>query len=348
MRILIVSAKGKLAYSMEFAEALQSLGVESICVCGRDYCVFSEFKVLRHVPFPKLLKVIKRFNPHLAFADSAYYTPHIVKMAQQPLFLYLRGDVWTEIDWSKILYASLSKRMLFEWKSQVIKKGLKKADAIFTISRWLEKRVKQRLPNYPTAVLYKGIRPWLWKPTCTTTSFNFEHPAVVGVLNFEFPMKIYGLREFMKCAKRMSDVHFYFAGGGPYLNMLRMEIPRNMFLLGRIPKPKVQEFLAAGDVFVHPSGWDALPTTVVEASVMQKPIVASSVGGVPEIVKNNVTGYLCKVNDTEQWIKKIEFLLDNPSVGKKLGKNAQKYVQEKFNWKTIAKGFMENLRNILH
>lgn len=342
-----MSAKGKLTYSMEFADALNSLGVETECVCDRDYCILSEFKVLKYVPFPKLFKLIKDFNPDFTFTDAAYYVAHMAKMMmQQPLLLYLRGEVWKEIGWRRNLYPFLPRRLLFEWKSQIIKRGVKKADIIFAISRWLEKQVKRHLFNYPTGVLYKGIKPELWNPQCAS-SFNLKHPAVVGVFDLEFPMKIFGLREFIKCARRMPDVHFYFAGGGPYLNSFRVESPRNMFLLGKIPKSKVEEFLATGDVFVHPSGWDALPTTVVEASVMEKPIVASNIGGIPEIVKNNVTGYLCEGNDTEAWVNRIRFLLDNPSVGKRFGKNARKYVAERFDWNRITKDFLTHLNRQL-
>jgi len=130
------------------------------------------------------------------------------------------------------------------------------------------------------------------------------------------------------------------------LASFRKEVPQNMFLLGKIPKSEVEEFLAAGDLFVHPSGLDALPTTVVEASVMEKPIVASNIGGISEIVKNNVTGYLCKVDDTEQWVERIRFVLDNPSVGKKLGQNARKYVTEKFDWQKIVKAFLQKLKEL--
>jgi len=346
MRMLIVSAEGKLAYSMEFAEALRSLGVESICVCDRDYCVLSEFKLLKYIPSPKLLALIKNFKPDLTFAVSTFYTPQMAKLMQQPLLALLHGDMWTEILWSRSLYHFLPKRMLFEWKSLISSRGIKKANMVFTVSHWLENRVKKYLPTHHTGVLYIGIRPEKWNPVCDVKSFDLEHPAVIGVFDLEFLGKISGLIEFVKCVKEMPDVHFYFVGGGPHLNSLKKVVPQNMSLLGKIPKTKVEEFLAAGDVFVHPSGWDCLPLSVMEASVMEKPIIASNIGGIPEIVKNGMTGYLCKLDDAKQWVERIRFLLDNPSVAKKMGKNARNYMKEKFNWQQIARDFLENLRNV--
>jgi len=94
---------------------------------------------------------------------------------------------------------------------------------------------------------------------------------------------------------------------------------------------------------VHPSGLDALPRSVKEASLMEKPIIASNVGGIPEMVRDNQTGYLCNVDDVDQWIERIRFLLDNPDVGRKFGKNAREFVASTFSWRRIAEDFLKNL-----
>jgi glycosyltransferase involved in cell wall biosynthesis len=138
----------------------------------------------------------------------------------------------------------------------------------------------------------------------------------------------------------MPDVNFYFAGDGPYLNLIKNRCPQNMFLLGRLSKSEVKMLLESCDLFVHPSGLDALPRSVMEASLLQKPIVASNVGGIPEIVKNNQTGFLCQIENTEQWIKKIRYLLDNQEVALDFGRNARKFVEKTFDWKRIAEDFL--------
>ncbi|MFX0132847.1 MAG: glycosyltransferase, partial [Candidatus Hodarchaeota archaeon] len=75
-----------------------------------------------------------------------------------------------------------------------------------------------------------------------------------------------------------------------------------------------------------------------------KPIIACNVGGIPEIVENNKTGYLID-NDDDEWIDKIHYFLDNPKIAKTFGKNAREHVIEKFNWDTIAKDFYKKLNN---
>lgn len=343
MRVLIASTKQRLADYAEFAEALNILGVETICVHDVNYYALSELTVLNHVPFPKLLKLIKEFNPDFIITNSPYYTVYIAELVTQRLLVHLRGDMWTESYWYKTLYPSLFKRTWYQWKTFVMTRGIKKAYLILPICKWLEEKVREHLPNYPTQVLYRGINPEKWSPKHKTRLLELEHPAVVGVFDFEIYQKVVGLLKFIKSIEKMPDIHFYFAGNGPYANLVKQKRPSNMFLIGRIPKPSIQSLLGSGDIFVHPSGLDAVPRSIAEASLMEKPIIASNVGGIQEIVKDNKTGYLCNINDTDQWIEKTRFLLDNPRVAKKLGKNARKFVTDNFSWTKIAEGFVRRL-----
>lgn len=343
MKLLIASTKQRLSGYMEFAEALHPLGVETICVHDVKYYALSEFKVLNHVPFPKLLKLIKRFNPDFILTHSPYYTAYISKLVDQRLLVHLRGDLWTEVYWVKTVYPSLFKRTWYQWKTFVITRGIKKADLILPICKWLERKVRQRLPDYPTQVLYRGINPEKWNPNRHIKSFKLKHPAVVGVFDFKIYPKVAGLLKFIKAIKKMPDVHFYFAGDGPYADVVKQKRPSNMFLVGRIPRSTVQSLLVSGDIFAHPSGLEAVPRSIAEASLMEKPIIASNVGGIPEIVKDKETGYLCNINEPDQWIEKTHFLLDNPSIAKKLGKNARKFMTKNFSWKRIAEGFVREL-----
>lgn len=303
----------------------------------------SESKILNNVPFPKLLKLIKQLNPEFILTNSPYYTAYLTKLANQRLLVHLRGDLWTESYWYKTLYPSIIKKIWYQWKTFIMIQGIKKADLILPISRWLEKQVKQHLPDHPTQVLFRGINAKKWRPKQNITPLNLKHPAAVSVFDFEIYSKVAGLLKFMTAIKKMPKINFYFAGNGPYANLIKQKIPSNMFLLGRISKSKVQALLATCDIFVHPSGLDALPRCIMEASLMEKPIIASNVGGTPEIIKDNEAGYLCDINSPDQWIEKIHFLLDNPSIAKKLGKNARKYVTKKFNWKRIAEDFIVKL-----
>ena len=343
MKLLIVSTKQRLAGYMEFVEALASFGVEAICVHDLKYCFLCESKPFHIVPFPKLLKLVKRFSPDFVMTDSAGYVSDMAKLVNQRVLFHMRGDAWSESYWDRAMYPSVLVRMYSHYKAIISMPSIKKADLILPNSKWLQKQVKQHMPNHPTQVLYVGVNAEKWVPGHNPT-FNVKHPAVVGVFPFNIYAKVSGLLKFTRVIRKMPDVNFYFAGNGPYLNLIKQNCPLNMFLIGRVSRLGVKKLLGSGDIFVHPSGSDALPRSVKEASLMEKSIIASNVGGIPEIVKNNQTGYLCNINDVDQWVGKIRFLLDNPDVAGRFGKNAREFVKKTFNWRKIAESFLNDLK----
>lgn len=345
MRILIVSTKQRLAGSIEFVEALNSLGTEAICVHDLKYCFLGETKPWNIVPIPKLLRLVKQFNPDFVLTDSLYYIPHMAKLVNRRVLLHLRGGEDGRLA-ERIIdigqYPSFFARTYTRYLGKIIVPSIKKADLVLPNSKWLEKQVKHRLPDHRTRVLYVGIKAGKWIPNHNPI-FGVKHPTVVGIFQFIVYAKVAGLLKFTRVIRKMPDVNFYFAGDGPYFDLIRKKCPSNMFLLGKISMSDVKKLLASGDIFVHPSGLDSLPRSVKEAALMEKPIIASNVGGMPEIVKNSHTGYLCNINDVDQWVGKIRFLLDNPDIAKRLGKNARQFVSETFNWRKIAENFLSDL-----
>jgi len=76
---------------------------------------------------------------------------------------------------------------------------------------------------------------------------------------------------------------------------------------------------------------------------MKKPVLATDVGGIYEMMEDKVTGFLIKENDPNDLIKKLTILLEDENLRKKMGENGNKFVVKKFNWNIIAKKFIENI-----
>jgi glycosyltransferase involved in cell wall biosynthesis len=82
-------------------------------------------------------------------------------------------------------------------------------------------------------------------------------------------------------------------------------------------QPDVSPYLAAFDLFV-------------EAMAMAKPVVATSVGGIPEVIDDGVTGFLVPPRDPESLVRKIRFLLAHPEVRAKMGEAGRLRVLARF------------------
>jgi glycosyltransferase involved in cell wall biosynthesis len=78
-----------------------------------------------------------------------------------------------------------------------------------------------------------------------------------------------------------------------------------------------------------------------------KPIVATNVGGIPEVVKDKRNGLLVEVNDEEKLAEAIQYFLENPDIASKVGKYNKKYVNERFSWEKNARETVEIYRSLI-
>ena len=97
------------------------------------------------------------------------------------------------------------------------------------------------------------------------------------------------------------------------------------------------------DIFLLLSGLEGLGQTVIEAMLMKKPIIATKIGGIPEIIKDLETGFLVDLGDSDKIIFQIRELLSNPELIAKITKNATKDIQ-RFSWENIAIEFLSVIK----
>jgi glycosyltransferase involved in cell wall biosynthesis len=126
----------------------------------------------------------------------------------------------------------------------------------------------------------------------------------------------------------------------------RFHIQRNVILIGRIPNYEMPEYYASSDVVVLPSLHENFPVVGLEAMSSGKPIIATHVGGIPELVTNNENGILVSPGNVEQIVKALLNLLEHPSLRNRLGSMGRKIVEEKFDWKRIGKLYLTEFEKL--
>jgi colanic acid/amylovoran biosynthesis glycosyltransferase len=130
-------------------------------------------------------------------------------------------------------------------------------------------------------------------------------------------------------------------GEGPLENELRAQIERlnlqdRVAVSGAKPQLEVRQRLAITNVFALPSiidsdgGMDNLPTVIMEAMATALPVVSTRIGGIPEMVVDNETGFLVQPNDAAALAGAIEKLMDDRSLAQRLGQAGYERAQELF------------------
>jgi glycosyltransferase involved in cell wall biosynthesis len=101
------------------------------------------------------------------------------------------------------------------------------------------------------------------------------------------------------------------------------------------------DWLHASSLFVLPSYSEGFPMVVLEAMAAGLPVVATRVGAIPDMVEDNVNGFVVDVKSVNQLIEKIDFLLCHPETGTKMGLANQEKVEAHYSISQVSALFDE-------
>lgn len=347
LKVLIAVDKSRFLILKPFVNELIKLGIE--CKMIDDLDIYSnsilDKKYFRWIKIPKQFShVITNYNPDLVFTERTSHFSILTIKSKIPLCIFIRGDLWSESILAKeTMHTSKIDRLKIRLKERITEKCFKNATLILPICKYLQNIVRQNYPKSEMSVFYQGIDLSEWNQENT---MELKHPCV-GLLQGAV---IWGKAQEMlvleNVLKSMPDVTFYWAGDGPYRNKILPVLSKyeNFKWLGALQYPdKVRQYLSSIDVYGLMSGLDMAPHTILEAAAMKKPIVATDVGGIPELMKNNETGFLVGKGNAEEWVKKLSLLINDEQKRKDMGEEGRRFVEENFNWNKIAREFLDIL-----
>ena len=244
----------------------------------------------------------------------------------------------------KTIYKDLKMRTVLNLRLKNAERVFVNCQGIFMTADYLEDVIKEHIPNARCYHFLEGLDVSRWYPA---PGMKLEHPCVGLVVDANMWHKSKEMLVLDEVIQAMPNVHFYWAGDGQYKDKILpvLEKYSNFHYLGSLEYPdKVREFLTEIDVYALPTGMDTTPLSCREAMAMQNPVVATKVGGIPEMIYDDETGFLVGEGDYQMWIKKINVLIKDKEIGRRLGKNARELIVEKFNWDKLSKEFVDIIK----
>jgi glycosyltransferase involved in cell wall biosynthesis len=118
--------------------------------------------------------------------------------------------------------------------------------------------------------------------------------------------------------------------------------------ISNIPHFKLPEFYSAADALVVPSIYDAFPKVILEAMACNTPVIASSVGGIPEVVHHEKTGLCVRPANPNDLTETVIRLIGNPQLKENITYKARKLVKQQFTWKHAAKRTLEVYEKLIN
>jgi glycosyltransferase involved in cell wall biosynthesis len=132
------------------------------------------------------------------------------------------------------------------------------------------------------------------------------------------------------------------------VDILNYGVEKHLLFKGYVSEPELQRYYNAADVFVCPSVWnEPFGKVLLEALSYRKPVVASRAGGIPEIIIDEETGLLTSPGNFKELSESIVRLLDNPALGKELGANGRRLVEEQFSFDVVGNRCLEIYKKVL-
>jgi len=294
------------------------------------------------------IDVIHTLNVYEAFSASLARGG-----GRQALVLTLHGDYVTEQNerwknrWRRRLHLPLEQA------------GLRACQAVTTSSAWLRDRLEQPLRGRRVEIIPNGIAvPSRDRvPTGRADLGLPEGRRIVLCLNSLYaPYRRRGLELLIQAAprvlERVPDVLFVVAGGvndprrdGELVAWARQQAAGLPFHFTGYRRRPPQDLMEVADLYVHPSFLDNSPTAVLEAMALAKPIVATRIGGIPELIADGETGLLSRP-EPPALADALVRLLSDRHLAQALGTQARRAAVHTFSWTTVGERFVELYREL--
>lgn len=191
-------------------------------------------------------------------------------------------------------------------------------------------------------------------PSLEPAPLSFDEPRllclgrVVNDKGFDL-----ALDAFAGIVVRYPKARLIVAGDGPARPELEQRaaslgILNAVEFTGWVAPSKVFDLINTATIVIVPSRWhEPFGLVALEAAQMARPVVATSVGGLPEVVVHQETGLLVEKDDVAQLIEAIAFLLDNPEVATRIGQAARVRSQEVFNLERFVDAYDALYRKLI-
>jgi glycosyltransferase involved in cell wall biosynthesis len=146
------------------------------------------------------------------------------------------------------------------------------------------------------------------------------------------------------------NVKFLVLGTGYQLEELKtlardLGVYERVNFLGYVSHTEMPKYLKVSDIFIRPSISEGFGNSFIEAMAGGLPVIATSVGGIVDFLKNKETGLFCEVGDPKDIARKIDIYLKDKNLRDEIVDNAMHMVIDRYDWGMIVKSMKERVFN---
>ncbi len=197
------------------------------------------------------------------------------------------------------------------------------------------------------------VLKWADRLTTDSKTSQTEYKKKLN-LDFEYlpsPIDTEMFKQIQEVEKISNQIAYVgrnsFEKGIDILKNIESQINGNIVYCVNKPWEETMKLLKSSKLLVVPSRMESLTTVIKEAFYLKIPVIATSVGGIPELIKDNETGLLVESENSQMLLKTINQLLFNYALQEKITANGYDFVINNFTWKKILPKYIEFYENVL-
>jgi len=228
----------------------------------------------------------------------------------------------------------------------------KSADHIQCISNFLASWAKEQGAECPVEVVPNAVDINKFQGTNSKAQIPTLKEEDKILITTSRLVKKNAISDVIKSLEYLPDnFKFLVLGLGEELDNLKFlakekKVYDRVIFVGQVDHKDLPKYLHISDIFIRPSLSEGLGNSFLEAMVAGVPVIGTEVGGIPDFLEDGETGLFCEVSNPKSIAEKVELLLNNDELRKKIIENGKKLVEEKHDWVKISQD-MKNIFNKL-
>ncbi len=238
---------------------------------------------------------------------------------------------------------------------------VQEADRITAFSRHEKEALAQLYGAHPSkvAVIPAGVDLELFQPHAKAQAkkeLGLQDKRVVLFVGRIEPLKAVDLLlQAFALLEDRAGVHLVIVGGNPHQSRelkrlqglaAQLGLGDGVSFEGTVEQSRLPMYYSAADVFVLPSYYESFGLVALEAMACGTPVIASRVGGLQDVVKDGVTGYLVSWRCPEPYTERLEVLLSNEGLRSTMGEAAHRMAQGQ-GWGAVAESLLQVYQELL-
>ena len=231
-------------------------------------------------------------------------------------------------------------------------KGKKKVLSVHGVYSEQVKIIHSKTTSSIAKNMENKVLSWADKLTTDSQISKLEYKKNLS-LDFEYlpsPIDVELFKQIPDIKKKIDQVVYVgrdsYEKGIDILKNIEDKIDANVVYCHNKSWNETMKILKSSTILIVPSRMESLPTVIKEAFFLKIPVIATSVGGIPELIKNNETGILVPKDNSSLLLEKINTLLNNSSLQKKFSDNGYDFIMKNFTWEKILPKYINFYKNL--